>query len=270
MNVKNIKSHLNDVVREWLNTLPCTIRHHVANNVYVTGGSIVSLLSGDRVNDYDLYFRTVMSASLVAEHYAREIGEVMVPVINPDRVSIKIPDVGVYIAPKQETIGDGPLAVEPFTHQVACITSNAVTLTDKIQLILRFVGSPDDVHKNFDFIHCTSYFDYKKNELVIPSEAATAILTKELKYVGSKYPLASIIRTRKFINRGWVVNAGQYLKMCLQLSAYDLTNIDVLNDQLMGVDAAYFHQMLSCIKKEKVEAGLVDQSYLIELINKFF
>ena len=34
-----------------------------------------------------------------------------------------------------------------------------------------------------------------------------------------------MIRTRKFLKRGWHINAGQYLKMCFQISELDLSDI---------------------------------------------
>src|SRR5690606_18878685 len=112
------------------------------------------------------------------------------------------------------------------------LSSNAITLSNKLQLILRFYGEPDEIHKNYDFVHCTSYYDHKDKQLTLRPEALEAILTKELRYVGSLYPLCSIIRLRKFIARGWTINAGQILKMALQLSKMDLTKPEILQDQL--------------------------------------
>src|SRR6185437_3482208 len=97
----------------------------------------------------------------------------------------------------------------------------------------------------------TCYWRSENSHLSLPRKALEAIITKELVYSGSKYPLASIIRTRKFINRGWQINAGQYLKMTLQLNQMDLLNVDVLEEQLTGVDAAYFHQVIELARKKQ-------------------
>lgn len=150
------------------------------------------------------------------------------------------------------------------------LSANAITLSDKIQLVIRFYGDAETIHENYDFNHCKCYWTSKKGDLVLPAEALEALLTKELVYTGSKYPLASIIRTRKFIKRDWQINAGQYLKMCLQLNAFDLTDIRVLEDQLIGMDAMYFAQILAAIPKHKVVDNKVDSHYVIELINRFF
>lgn len=152
------------------------------------------------------------------------------------------------------------------------LTNNAISLTDGIQLVLRFYGEPDEIHKNYDFVHCTSYWTSWNEKLVLPARALEAIINKELYYIGSKYPLCSIIRTRKFINRGWSINAGQYVKMALQLNELDLKNLHVFEEQLVGVDSAYFGALITSIEKMKENDPdfTMDSGYLIKLINNVF
>src|SRR3546814_3043827 len=76
------------------------------------------------------------------------------------------------------------------------------------------------------------------------------------------YPVCSVIRLRKFIRRGWVINAGQILKMMMQVSELDLTNPAVLQDQLTGVDSAYFIELMSKVKENDPEK--VNAAYLVE------
>lgn len=148
------------------------------------------------------------------------------------------------------------------------LTANAITLSDKIQIVLRFQGEPDTIHENYDFVHCTSYWTSWDNKLVLKPEAMEAILTKELKYIGSKYPVCSLIRLRKFIQRGWRINAGQILKMAMQISELDLTDVNVLEDQLTGVDTAYFTQLVSSLRSK--DPDKVNSAYLIEIIDRMF
>lgn len=156
------------------------------------------------------------------------------------------------------------------------LSANAITLSDKIQIIIRFYGLPDAIHENYDYVHCTNYWYSKDRDVTLRQGALEAILSKELIYIGSKYPLCSIIRTRKFLKRGWTINAGQYLKMCFQVSKLDLSSIAVLEDQLIGVDVAYFCQLIEALgaheKKEK-ESGKdfnLNYGYLATIIDKMF
>jgi hypothetical protein len=164
---------------------------------------------------------------------------------------------------------------KPKYHPVF-LSSNAITLSDKIQIVIRFYGEPAAIHENYDYVHCTNYWWSKDREVVLNQQALEAILSKELIYIGSKYPLCSIIRTRKFLKRGWSINAGQYLKMCFQVSKLDLTDIAVLEDQLIGVDVAYFVSLIEAVKvhaDKKKQAGQdfnLEYSYLATIVDKMF
>ena len=148
------------------------------------------------------------------------------------------------------------------------LSTNAITLSHRVQIVLRFYGSADQIHENYDYVHCTNYWTSKDDELVLRQPALESLLARELRYVGSKYPICSVIRLRKFIKRGWTVNAGQILKMMLQISELDLKDHKVLQDQLTGVDAAYFCQLVSKIKEK--DPTKVDSAYLVEIIDRMF
>ena len=173
-------------------------------------------------------------------------------------------------------------------HHPCFMSGNAITLTGKLQVIIRFWGEPREIHENYDFVHCTCSYTSWDDKLELPQAALEALLTKELRYIGSKYPLCSIIRLRKFIARGWRVNAGQILKICMNLNQLDLTDLAVLEDQLTGVDAAYFQAIVSQLQDrqekqiaELMETGLsrtqaeekiggIDSAYLTTIIDKIF
>lgn len=169
-----------------------------------------------------------------------------------------------------EETTEASLAVDDGTpkYRPVFLSTNAVTLSHRVQIVLRFYGSADTIHENYDYVHCTNYWTSKDDELVLRQPALESLLARELRYVGSKYPICSVIRLRKFIKRGWTVNAGQILKMMLQISQLDLKDHRVLQDQLTGVDAAYFVQLVSKIKEKDPEK--VDSAYLVEIIDRMF
>lgn len=157
------------------------------------------------------------------------------------------------------------------------LSANAITLSNKIQLIVRFFGNAEQIHENYDFTHCTNYWESKDDEhygskLTLRPEALECIINKQLKYQGSKYPICSVIRTRKFLKRGYHIDAGQYLKMCFQISLLDLTNPLVLEDQLVGVDSAYFGQLIHALEMKKASdpSFEVSNGYLATLIDRIF
>jgi hypothetical protein len=167
----------------------------------------------------------------------------------------------------KELVKDTPNEEEN-PYRPVFVSTNAIMLSGKIQLVLRFFGEPDEIHKNYDFTHCTNYYTRSDDHLELRKDALECLLTRELIYQGSKYPVCSIFRLRKFIKRGWTINAGQILKAIMQISELDLTNIEVLQDQLTGVDCAYFMEVLGKLKEK--DPKKVNVTYLVEIIDRMF
>lgn len=156
---------------------------------------------------------------------------------------------------------DGP------PYRPVFLSTNAITLSHRVQVIIRFFGTPEEIHANYDFVHCTNYWT-KKTGVVLNQPALESLLAKELRYVGSRYPICSLIRTRKFVHRGWTINAGQFVKMAFQVGELDLSKLDVLRDQLTGVDVAYFLEVIEKLQEKDKER--VDGAYLLEIIDRMF
>ena len=60
--------------------------------------------------------------------------------------------------------------------------------------------------------------------------------------------------------------------MALQLNELDLKDLATFEDQLVGVDSAYFLEAIETIreKQEKEPDFKVDNTYLCEVINRIF
>ena len=151
------------------------------------------------------------------------------------------------------------------------VSSNAITLSEGIQIIVRFYGEPSEIHDTFDFVHTKAYFDINDEIIQIPKEVYEAVVNKTLRYTGSKYPVCSLFRLRKFIERGWKINAGQILKIAMQVSDLNLKDINVLEDQLVGVDSLYFMSLINKFREqEKNKDFTLTTDYITSIIDKIF
>lgn len=271
MQRKTIEKVLKAKFDKWLGSIKDSeLKRLVKTNTIITGGCIASMLLQEKINDFDLYFTNKETALKIATYYANQFNKLndtaVEAIIQDDgQIKIMIQSEGI-IQENKETRN------EKLKYRPVFLSSNAITLSGKVQLIIRFYGNADEIHANYDFVHCTNYWTSSDNKLVLRAEALEALLTRVLQYQGSKYPLCSVIRTRKFIKRGWRINAGQYLKMCFQLSQLDLTDIKILEDQLMGVDTAYFAALIKGLRKhqEKHPNFVIDACYIATLIDKIF
>lgn len=311
---KTIKTVIRKKVDSWLSSITDPqVKELAEANTIVTGGCIASMLLGEQVNDFDLYFTNRETTLAIAKYYVAQFKpksrkgiecETWVDETG-DQVKIIIKSAGIasedgtekpyqYFegVPDESGAADGyvsdvmqsgevddvePLGVEELAvaqeagkppYRPVFMSTNAITLSDKVQIVLRFYGDADEIHKNYDFVHCTNYWTSKDSALTLRQPALEALLARELRYVGSKYPICSLIRLRKFIRRGWTVNAGQVLKIAMQISDLDLSSHEVLKDQLTGVDVAYFTDLVSRLKDKDPEK--VNAAYLVEIIDRMF
>jgi hypothetical protein len=334
MKSATIKLFLHKQLTNWINSIKDTrVRKLAEENTILCGGAITSLLSNEKLNDYDLYFRDKNTTLAIANYYVEQFnslnGELKVksthscnPIVeeitrknikgeSEDRVVIYMKSSGVASEGQEEyqyfeTLpryatesfidslknNEENLPTETFINSLnvdpvelaeelipivrsqkglyrpVFFSENAISLSQKIQLVTRFYGEPNQIHNNYDFAHSMCSYDYSKNELMLHPDALEAILSKTLIYKGSLYPVASIFRLRKFINRGWRISAGQILKILFQISDINLKDPAVLREQLIGVDQAYMWQFLRQLEADKNEK--LDTTYLAKLVDKIF
>lgn len=292
-----IRRQLATKIEEWIKTVEDEdLRSLIKRDVIVTGGSIASMLLGEKINDYDVYFATKATTAAVAQYYVRKFNSRMVLNSNndytpevreeEDRVSIWMRSAGVaadtqtyyeYFENRtedetadfaasllQEQAEEGLPPYRP-----VFLSDNAITLSDKMQIVIRFFGEPDEIHANYDFVHARNWYRYRDNELALNAEALECLLSRTLIYRGSLYPVASIFRMKKFIERGWRITAGQQLKIMLQIAELDLTDLTTLREQLIGVDMAYMYQLISALNSVE-DPSQIDGTYIAEIIDRIF
>jgi hypothetical protein len=290
---KTIEQTIRNKMKAWFASIDdIDLRGELKKHYIVTGGAITSMLLGDLPNDYDVYIDNTATAAKLANYYISRLSTsdnecTKTPIVSvpPEggRVEIKVQSAGIagedmdqdsyeyfesYPDATSRTMAylEGAASRNTGKYTALAITTNAITLSDQVQVILRFVGPANEIHKNYDFIHTTNYFTEEQG-VVFNEPALESILARELKYVGSRYPICSIFRIKKFLKRGWTITAGEMLKIAYDISKLDLDDPKVLQDQLTGVDAAYFNQILDLIKQE---GKPIDRTYLFELVNRIF
>lgn len=152
-------------------------------NIFISGGCIASLLQGEKVNDYDLYFKTETVMNDIRMIYTKT------------SLKDQIEDVSENY---REALGtDGKL-----------ITENAITLKNGVQLITKHFGHPDKLRKTFDYVHCMPYYDFAEDKLYISRVQYDAIINKKLIWNMSEtdngFPdIVGNFRELKFKKRGY-------------------------------------------------------------------
>lgn len=302
MQIKTIQKNIQLKLNEWLKTITDeALAKDVRENLLVSGGSITSMLLNEPVNDYDIYLMDIDVCKRLAKYYARPFQDIVIfdgrekqklvddyndKYDNSDGVlpidrnnsfaislrNLKEDQIKLYFSDSKGGMKvNDTLEQNELNYTPLYFSPNAISLSHNLQIVLRFWGTAEQIHKTFDYIHATNYFTFKEG-LVRNLEAIESILTRQLKYQGSHYPVTSIIRAKKFIKRGFNIGAGELLKIMFQISQIDLTNPDVLEEQLIGVDVAYFDLIITALrnKMDSEKDFKLSAEYLNALIDRVF
>ena len=299
MQHKTISKIIKAKILAWISTIKNDdLKKELLKNVLVSGGSIASMFLNEKVNDFDVYIKDIDVLKNLATYYANEHG---VEVFDGREKQDLLDDVsytdindgdfdefncGFKATRKRVAIeslcknqikffmqdGAGKavnldVSPESMNFTPLFFSPNAISLSDDLQIVVRFHGDDKEIHSTFDFVHATNYWTLESG-LVTNKEALESLLCKQLKYQGSLYPLTTIIRIKKFLKRGWNISAGEQLKVMFQIAEFDLTNPEVLENQLIGVDVAYFSTLIDCLRGVKKEQ--ITSQYFNALIDRVF
>lgn len=292
---KNIEKNISEKIADFVSSInDKTLAKKVEESVIVAGGCIVSMLLGEKPKDYDLYISDIDVLLELAKYYkeyfsikcdildGRKKEELLstdsdetsgrknrylicVENLHPEQIKL-FPHGNNYNGVSIEQDVENPLRYAP-----TFVSPNAITLLNDVQIITRFTGAPAEILKNFDFAHTMNYYT-KAEGLVLNQEALVCLLNKNLVYRGSKYPVTSLSRSKKFINRGFMIGHLEYLKIAFQISELDLTNLNTLEEQIIGVDVALTSDLIDTLRTKQQEEPnwSLTSDYLVELIDKDF
>jgi len=292
MQIKTIERNIFEKLTEWVGSITDeNFRKSLKSNILVSGGSITSMLLNEPINDYDIYIKDRNVLVELVKYYIKPFGsdvEILYGELKKDYLrdfkeegvdedfvfaykisvnNLKENQVKLWMLNKTGGLKVNNEVKEGMKYVPKFFSPNAISLSDQIQIVIRFHGDNEAIHKTFDFIHATNYFTFEDG-LVTNKAALESILTKQLKYQGSQYPLTSVIRMKKFLKRNWNINAGEILKMLFQVSELNLKDPYVLEEQLIGVDIAYFGKIISILRG--VEQNKLTSAYLNTIIDRVF
>lgn len=165
------------------------VRELVQKNTVVTGGCIASMFLREDVNDFDLYFTNKETVIAVSNYYVNQFKRLLkdnyieinvVHTAEHERVKILVRSQGVASSPEEdgyETDRDDIESTSQYdsyeqaekiiddttkiisgvykkpsskaSYQPVYLSSNAITLSDKIQIVIRFYGNPEEIHSNY-------------------------------------------------------------------------------------------------------------------------
>jgi hypothetical protein len=215
---------------------------------YIAGGAIASLLSEEPVQDYDVYVRQAATAQALQAYYAAFFRRHPAPAHDPQQP---------FALATEPTVPCRPLTM----------TTHAVYLSTRIQLMTSFYGEPAWMVSLYDYEHCTGYYTASERQLVVSAAARQAITTRTLRYrPGAYFPLLSLLRLPKFIARGYTIELGQLFQLALTVAGEGLGERGWLR-QLLGLLGEKDSRFLEALAvAEALPDGPLDQAALAAVL----
>jgi hypothetical protein len=175
------------------------------HNWFIAGGACTSVFSGASVNDLDIYF-------LSEADYQSAVNKVM-PTLKDD-----------YFA----------------TGCAFSFKKNGI----KIQYIKKIVGSGEYILSKFDFTICECAYLIKTQEFIMSSDFLPDLCARRLRYnISGEYPIASLWRTKKYIERGFKLPAIESIKLSLRINNLKIDSYKNLKEQLEGIDTLFLKDL---------------------------
>lgn len=175
MNILAAKQKIHGKLHDFILTIS-KLHQNFSKCYFVSGGCIGSLLRKEEPNDYDIYFFSKLKGDAVVSMYKND------------------PAYKDEVSEWDEKYRDAPVGQK-------MITENAVTLKNKLQLITKHFGEPQELRKSFDFVHCMPYYDSRDGKLYISREQYDLCVNKLLKVNNQNAVIDR--RIEKFTSKGW-------------------------------------------------------------------
>ena len=185
------------------------------NNCFVAGGAITSLFTNRDINDIDIYVPSETALKNVIAHLYCEEDKVC-----PDSLASE--------------------ELSQFQGRVCGTTNKAITIVNgktMLQLVyFKYFSSPDDIFATFDFTVCMGAYDIKQGLFKLHDKFLLDNAARRLS-VNSKtdYPLISVMRAFKYIDRGWKISTKEMMLLLLACNNLNIDSWDEVKEQVGGM-----------------------------------
>lgn len=189
---EQVKIKIEEEKEKFIKLLPKRFQDRFREESYVSGGAIYSLYNDQEVKDYDFFLDNEELADEIRDYFT------------------------MYLIDKNKDMKDKKIKVGKYRDLKLVITDNAISI-GRYQIITRWVGEPEEVIGEFDFCH-NMFYVYKGE---INTFSQWDFLEDNRLRFNDKRPrdiAGCIIRTRKFIERGFKLTNKEMAKMLLKLN----------------------------------------------------
>ena len=203
-------------------------------NAFIAGGAITALFTGQKIRDWDVYFRSAQDC-LNAQTWFGINGKL----VNETDTS------------KSYQLGKSE---KPF------------------QLIVmpELFGSPTEIFKCYDFTVCMGAYDFSVNAFAFGDDFLKHIAQRRLVFhTGTMFPICSLLRVMKYVRRGFFISGMEIIKIGLSIHSLKIDNFKELRRQLQGIDTAFLADLTVNFKEDPIAVQPYVMEQFIEMMDQY-
>jgi hypothetical protein len=208
-----------------------------SNNVIIAGGAITSIFTGQKIRDYDLYFHCADDLRLF-EH----------SLVARTKAS--------------------PVFVTDHATTYRCEGNT-------FQLVKVVFGSAAEVFDKFDFTVCMGAYSCGEDTFTLQTHFIQHNSQRKLVFhKGTLFPICSMVRTVKYMRRGYTMTGVERIRIAMAVSRLQLTSWQDVKKQLQGIDTTFLKpltdNMLSEGRADKTFDYDEFDAYIEDIMTKYY
>lgn len=249
---------------------------------YFSGGLITSVCRKEKIKDYDLFFEKGDVLAKVVQHYIKyhAWGEKFAVEVVKDELNPKLHRAA--IVPTTAKVSTDAF-INSFNRVAkehnwknkkdnvypVFLSHNALTLSNDVQIIFRFIGEPEEVFTTFDFEHCKTYWrpaplGVASGKTCFSGNSLECLAKGELLYTKqSRFILSAMSRMAKFVKRGWEMPPNSLVSLASSAAEVNWKDPKKLKEELLGIYGIDPETLTKILK-----ASLTDETINLEKIIK--
>lgn len=135
----------------------------------------------------------------------------------------------------------------------------------RVQLIKCVLGDPSKIITGFDFTICQGSFSLNSG-FAFGDEFFLHLAQRKLVFnIAAEYPICSLYRARKFIQRGFHFSGIEAIKLGLRIHALTINTYADLRKQLMGIDTLFLKDLTDSLQGDAEKS--YDFNQFMETLN---
>ncbi len=191
--------------------IPRVLRDLSSYGMFLAGGAITSLFTNKEINDFDIYLKKKEDML----NFLQELRD--------DSHIISVTDKSVLFKSSDILIN--------------------VILLDAYE-------TAEDIFRDFDFTCVMGAYDINNKEFILHESFLIDNASKIIKFnTGTKFPIVSALRIKKYEERGYSISKNEYLRILLTCIQLKITNYNELSSHIGGMYGLDIDSILDTTKE---------------------